>query len=64
MVVKGKLAPRYVGPFEIVRKNDEVAYYLNLPLQLGHVHNVFHVSMLKKYKRDPSNLLPYVDIPL
>ena len=62
--IKGKLAPRYVGPFEIVEKIGEVAYYLNLPPQLGHVHDVFHVSMLKKHTSDPSHVLPYIDIPL
>ena len=62
--IKGKLAPIYVSPFEIVKKIGEAAYHLNLPQQLGHVHNVFHVSMLKKYTCDPSHVLPYADIPL
>ena len=44
--VKGKLAPRYVGHFEVIERIREVAYIFNLPSQLGHVHNVFHVSML------------------
>ena len=62
--VKGKLAPRYVGPFEVAEKIGDVAYRLNLPAHLGHVHNVFHVSMLKKYTPDPSHVLPYVEVPL
>ena len=62
--IKGKLAPRYVGPFEIVEKIGEVAYRLNLSLQLGHVHDVFYVSMLKNYTSDPSHVLPYTGIPL
>ena len=41
-----------------------MAYRLNLPPQLSHVHNVFHVSMLKNYTPDPSRILPYADIPL
>jgi hypothetical protein len=45
--VKGKLAPRYVGPFKIVDRR-EVAYQLKLPPQLSDVHDVFHVSQLKK----------------
>ena len=53
-----------MGPFEIVEKIGEVVYRLNLPPQLGHVHNVFHVSMLKKYTCGPSHILPYADIPL
>ena len=62
--IKGKLAPRYMGPFEIVEKVGEVAYRLNLPPQLGHVHNVFQVSVLKNYRHEPSHILPYTEIPL
>lgn len=43
---KGKLSPRYVGPFEILDKIGEVAYRLALPPSLSNVHNVFNVSML------------------
>jgi hypothetical protein len=46
--VKGKLAPRYVGPFKIIDCKGEVAYQLELPPQLSDVHDVFHVSQLKK----------------
>jgi hypothetical protein len=46
--VKGKLAPRYVGPFKIIDHKGEVAYQLELPPQLSEVHDVFHVSQLKK----------------
>jgi hypothetical protein len=46
--VKGKLAPRYVGPYPILTKHVEVAYQLNLPEDLSVVHDVFHVSLLKK----------------
>jgi hypothetical protein len=46
--VKGKLAPRYVGPFQILDHKGEVAYQLELPPQLSDVHNVFHVSHLKR----------------
>ncbi|KAL5838964.1 hypothetical protein ACOSQ4_011572 [Xanthoceras sorbifolium] len=62
--VKGKLAPRYIGPFEIIERVGQVAYRLNLPAQLGHVHNVFHVSMLRKYTADPSHIVPHSEIPL
>jgi hypothetical protein len=46
--VKGKLAPRYVGLFKIISHKGEVAYQLELPPQLSDVHDVFHVSQLKK----------------
>jgi hypothetical protein len=46
--VKGKLAPRYIGPFQIIEKYGKVTYRLRLPEQLSAVHNVFHVSQLKK----------------
>jgi hypothetical protein len=42
--VKGKLAPRYVGPFQILDRKGEVSYQLELPPQLSDVHNVFHLS--------------------
>ena len=43
---KGKLSPRYIGPFEILEKIGKVAYRLVLPPELSYVHNVFHVLML------------------
>jgi hypothetical protein len=49
--VKGKLAPRYVGPFKIIDHKGEVAYQLELSPQLSDVHDVFHVSQLKKCLR-------------
>jgi hypothetical protein len=51
--VKGKLSPRYVGPFKIMDRRGEVAYQLELPENLSGVHNVFHVSQLKKCLRVP-----------
>ena len=47
----GKLAPRYIGPFEVLERVGAVAYRLALPPQLGNVHNVFHVSQLRVYPR-------------
>ena len=54
---KGKLSPRYIGPFEILERIGKVAYRLALPPELASVHNVFHVSMLKKYVTDLSHVL-------
>jgi hypothetical protein len=57
-MVRGKLAPRFIGPFKILEKESEVAYQLELPLQLSDVHDVFHVSQLKKCPRVPEEQLP------
>ena len=51
--VKGKLAPRYIGPFQILERYGKVAYRLKLPEHLAAVHDVFHVSQLKKCLRVP-----------
>ncbi|GJU90410.1 putative reverse transcriptase domain-containing protein [Tanacetum coccineum] len=51
---KGKLAPRFVGPFEIIEKVGPVAYQLGLPKELNGVHDTFHVSNLKKCLDDPT----------
>jgi hypothetical protein len=56
--VKGKLAPRYVGPYQILARRGEVAYQLSLPENLSAVHDVFHVSQLKKCLRAPEEQLP------
>ncbi|XP_059663370.1 uncharacterized protein LOC132309034 [Cornus florida] len=60
----GKLAPRYIGPFEIIQRVCEEAYRLALPLQFSHVHDVFHVSMLRKYHPDPSHVVEWHNLPL
>ncbi|XP_070017602.1 uncharacterized protein [Nicotiana sylvestris] len=59
---KGKLSPRYVGPCKIVRRIGRMAYELDLPSELGAVHPVFHVSMLRKCIGDPSRITPIEDI--
>ena len=53
----GKLAPRYIGLFEIQSRVGEVAYRLILPHELSRIHPVFYVSMLRKYIPDPSHVL-------
>ncbi|KAL5544529.1 hypothetical protein UlMin_008313 [Ulmus minor] len=59
---RGKLSPRYIGPFEILEKVGKVAYRLALPPDLSSVHNVFHVSILKKYVPDPTHVLEHEPI--
>ena len=61
---RGKLSPRYIGPFEIVERVGPVAYRLDLPEELSRVHNVFHISMLRKYIPDPSHVLEAPEIKL
>ncbi|KAL0541789.1 hypothetical protein IC582_021849 [Cucumis melo] len=56
---KGKLSPRFVGPFKILERIGPVAYRLALPPSLSTVHDVFHVSMLRKYVPDPSHVVDY-----
>ena len=54
---EGKLSPRYIGPYEIMERVGPLAYRLALPPELAKIHNVFHVSMLRKYRSDPSHVL-------
>ena len=61
---KGKLSPRFIGPFEILVRVGKVAYKLALPPSLASVHNVFHVSMLKKYIQNSSHVLSYKQLEL
>ncbi|XP_024984038.1 uncharacterized protein LOC112519956 [Cynara cardunculus var. scolymus] len=57
--LKGKLSPRYIGPFEIMGRVGAVAYRLALWPQLSHVHNVFHVSSLRGYNYNPLHVIEY-----
>jgi hypothetical protein len=51
--IKGKLSPRYIGPYLITTRVGSLAYRLQLPESMAGVHPVFHISMLRKYIRDP-----------
>jgi hypothetical protein len=62
--VKGKLAPWYIGPFKVLDCRGEVAYQLELPPQLANVHDVFHVSQLKKCLRVPEEWLLIKELEL
>ncbi|GKF84760.1 hypothetical protein Tco_0249658 [Tanacetum coccineum] len=55
---RGKLNPRYVGPFKVLEKVGEVAYKLELPKELSRVHNTFHVSNMKKCHADEPLVVP------
>ena len=55
--IKGKLAPRYIRPFPIIEQCGPVAYHLELPAQLSAVHNIFHVSQLRKCLRVPEKVI-------
>ena len=61
---RGKLNPRYVGPFENLKRVGPLAYRLALSPELANVHDVFHISMLRKYVSDPTHVLvqPTIEI--
>ncbi|XP_070025925.1 uncharacterized protein [Nicotiana sylvestris] len=61
---KGKLSPRFIGPFDILRRAREVAYDLALPPSLAGVHPVFHVSMIRRYHGDSSHMLDFSSVQL
>ncbi|KAJ0499400.1 putative nucleotidyltransferase, Ribonuclease H [Helianthus annuus] len=61
---KGKLAPRYVGPFKILERISKVAYRLDLPIELNNVHPVFHISNLKKCLDDEGLQVPLEDLQI
>ncbi|KAK5794074.1 hypothetical protein PVK06_035268 [Gossypium arboreum] len=54
---KGKLSPRFIGPYEVIERIGPVAYRLALPPELQKMHDVFHVSMLRRYRSDPSHVI-------
>ena len=56
---KRKLSPRYVGQFKVIERISEIAHRLALLQTLSRLHDIFHMSMLKKYLHDPSHVLSY-----
>ncbi|KAA3479584.1 reverse transcriptase [Gossypium australe] len=61
---KGKLSPRFIGTYEVTERVGPVAYRLALPVELQKIHDVFHMSMLKRYRSDPSHILSPEEIEL
>ncbi|KAK5838846.1 hypothetical protein PVK06_007589 [Gossypium arboreum] len=59
---KGKLSPRFIGPYRILKRVGPEAYQLELPPELDRIHDVFHVSMLRRYYSDPTHIVPVVEI--
>jgi hypothetical protein len=57
-----KLSLRFVGPFEIVERKGPVAYRLALPDSLRHMHDVFHVSVLRHYNSDPTHVIDMISL--
>ena len=62
--VKGKLAPRFIGPYKILERRGEVAYKLELPEGLSGVHDVFHVSQLTKCHAEMADVPLRYTVPL
>ena len=56
------MSPRFIGPYEILERIGPVAYRLALPPELAKLHDVFHVSMLRRYRSDKSHILPVQEI--
>ena len=61
---KGKLIPRYIGPYKILRRVGKVAYELDLPNDLATVHPVFHVSILRRFIGDENTIVPLQDFTI
>ena len=61
---KGQVGPRFIGPYEVIEKVGLVAYRLALPPELEKIHNVFHVSMLRRYRSDPLHVVSSETIEL
>ena len=59
---RGKLSPRFIGPFEILERVGTIAYRLALPLSMSGVHEVFHVLMLRKFTPDPAHVVDWGQI--
>ena len=61
---RGKLSPRYIGPFEILERVGPVAYRLALPMEMSKIHNMFNISVLMKYVPNPAHVLEIQPVEL
>ncbi|XP_016740258.1 uncharacterized protein [Gossypium hirsutum] len=61
---KGKLTPRFIEPYRVLTRVWPVAYKFELPLELGRIDDIFHVSMLRRYRFDPSHVVPVEEIEI
>ena len=59
---RGKLSPRYIGPFEVLERVGAVVYRLALPSSFSSVHEVFHFSMLRKYTPDSTHIVDWGEL--
>ncbi|XP_052883550.1 uncharacterized protein LOC128292699 [Gossypium arboreum] len=58
----GKLRPRFIEPYWVLKRVGPVAYQLELPLELDRIHKIFHVFMLRRYHSDPTHVVPIAEI--
>lgn len=63
-VKRGKLNPRYIGPFKIIGRVDSMASHLDLTLEYAALHDVFHVTILKKYHNNHSYIISCLIVPI
>ena len=63
-VKKGKLSPRYIGPYRILRQIDRVSYDLKSPPEFEALHPIIHASMLRMYVGDPKSIVPTTDVQI
>ncbi|XP_012480852.1 uncharacterized protein LOC105795738 [Gossypium raimondii] len=59
---KGKLSHRFIGPYRVLKRMGPATYPLELPSELHQIHDVFHVSMLRRYRSDPTHIVPIEEI--
>ncbi|KAL0284017.1 UNVERIFIED_CONTAM: RNA-directed DNA polymerase [Sesamum radiatum] len=59
-----KLSPRYIGPYEVIKRIGPLVYRLALPSELSQIHDLFHVSMLRRYRSDPSHIIHKPEIEI
>nr|XP_043625633.1 uncharacterized protein LOC122597066 [Erigeron canadensis] len=64
LLMKGKLSPRFIGPFKVLQRIKDVAYRLELPPELDGIHSTFHVSYLRKCLADKSGVIPIEDVSI